>query len=49
MNLDPDIWFDNVEIVAARQIGRETVQYVSNIYKYYHCCPVNFFYYNITP
>ena len=27
--------FQNVEIVAARQIGRETVQYVSNIYKYY--------------
>ena len=25
----------NVEVVAAREIGRETVQYVSNIYKYY--------------
>ena len=24
-----------VEIVAAESIGRETVQYVSNIYKYY--------------
>ncbi|MBC2717476.1 MAG: transporter substrate-binding domain-containing protein [Desulfobacteraceae bacterium] len=35
MNLDPDIWFDNVEIVTAKHIGRETVQYVSNIYKYY--------------
>ena len=35
MNLDPNIWFDNVEIVAAKKIGRETVQYVSNIYKYY--------------
>jgi len=33
--LDPNIWFRNVEIVAARRIGRETVQYVSNIYKYY--------------
>jgi membrane-bound lytic murein transglycosylase MltF len=33
--LDPDQWFDNVEIIAAREIGRETVQYVSNIYKYY--------------
>ncbi len=32
---DSDIWFDNVEVIAARQIGRETVQYVSNIYKYY--------------
>lgn len=33
--LDPNIWFDNVEIIAARDIGREPVQYVSNIYKYY--------------
>ena len=35
MGLDPNVWFDNVEIAAAREIGRETVQYVSNIYKYY--------------
>jgi membrane-bound lytic murein transglycosylase MltF len=33
--LDPNVWFGNVEHVAARRIGRETVQYVSNIYKYY--------------
>lgn len=33
--LDPDRWFQNVEIIAARRIGRENVQYVSNIYKYY--------------
>jgi membrane-bound lytic murein transglycosylase MltF len=33
--LDPDIWFGNVEHIAARRIGRETVQYVSNIAKYY--------------
>ena len=33
--LDPDVWFRSVEIVAAEEIGRETVQYVSNIYKYY--------------
>jgi membrane-bound lytic murein transglycosylase MltF len=33
--LDPNKWFGNVEIVAARDIGRETVQYVGNIYKYY--------------
>jgi len=33
--LDPNKWFNNVEIVAAREIGRETVDYVSNIYKYY--------------
>ena len=32
---DPDVWFDNVEIIAARRIGSETVTYVSNIFKYY--------------
>ena len=35
MGLNPNVWFDNVEIAAAKRIGRETVQYVSNIYKYY--------------
>jgi membrane-bound lytic murein transglycosylase MltF len=35
MRLDPNVWFNNVEIAAAKFIGRETVQYVSNIYKYY--------------
>ena len=33
--LDPNIWFGQVELIAAREIGRETGQYVSNIYKYY--------------
>jgi membrane-bound lytic murein transglycosylase MltF len=33
--LDPNVWFRNVEIIAARRIGRVTVQYVSKIYKYY--------------
>ena len=33
--LDPNAWFDNVEVVAAKRIGRETVGYVGNIYKYY--------------
>ncbi|HSN53732.1 MAG TPA: lytic transglycosylase F [Candidatus Sulfomarinibacteraceae bacterium] len=33
--LDPDRWFGNVEVVAARRIGAETVQYVANIAKYY--------------
>ena len=33
--LDPDVWLKNVEIVAAEQIGAETVTYVANIYKYY--------------
>jgi membrane-bound lytic murein transglycosylase MltF len=33
--LDPNIWFNSVEVIASEHIGRETVQYVSNIYKYY--------------
>jgi membrane-bound lytic murein transglycosylase MltF len=33
--LDPNKWFNNVELIAAEKVGRETVQYVSNIYKYY--------------
>jgi membrane-bound lytic murein transglycosylase MltF len=33
--LDPNVWFDNVERVVSERIGRETVTYVSNIYKYY--------------
>jgi membrane-bound lytic murein transglycosylase MltF len=33
--LDPNVWFNNVEQLAAEKIGRETVTYVSNIYKYY--------------
>ena len=32
---DPNKWFDNVEVIVAEQIGRETVQYVGNIFKYY--------------
>jgi membrane-bound lytic murein transglycosylase MltF len=35
MGLDPNIWFNNVERAAQAISGRETVQYVSNIYKYY--------------
>ena len=35
MGLDPNVWFGNVELVAAKEIGQETVTYVSNIYKYY--------------
>jgi membrane-bound lytic murein transglycosylase MltF len=33
--LNPNIWFGNVERIASERIGRETVTYVSNIYKYY--------------
>ena len=35
LGLDPNAWFDNVEYVAAQRIGRETVEYVSNIFKYH--------------
>jgi membrane-bound lytic murein transglycosylase MltF len=33
--LDPNRWFGNVELVVAKNVGQETVQYVSNIFKYY--------------
>jgi len=33
--LDANQWFGNVELVAAKDLGQETVQYVTNIYKYY--------------
>ncbi len=32
---NPNLWFNNVGVIASAEIGRETVQYVSNIYKYY--------------
>jgi len=35
MGLDPDQWFGHVEVAAARKVGRETVDYVRNILKYY--------------
>ncbi len=34
--LNPNIWFNNVELIAAQRIGAETVTYVANIYKYYY-------------
>jgi len=33
--LDRNVWFNHVERIASEQIGRETVQYVANIFKYY--------------
>jgi membrane-bound lytic murein transglycosylase MltF len=33
--LDPDKWFNNVEVVTAEKLGLETTTYVRNIYKYY--------------
>jgi membrane-bound lytic murein transglycosylase MltF len=35
MQLDANRWFRNVELAVLRIIGRETVQYISNINKYY--------------
>jgi membrane-bound lytic murein transglycosylase MltF len=35
MGLDPNVWLNNVEQGAAKVVGRETVQYVANIYKYF--------------
>ncbi len=34
--LNPDLWFDNVEIVVSEKVGRETTTYVRNIVKYYY-------------
>jgi membrane-bound lytic murein transglycosylase MltF len=31
--LDPNVWFGNVERVVSERVGRETVTYVSKIYK----------------
>ena len=33
--LDPNTWFNNVELVIGEQIGTQTTTYVRNIYKYY--------------
>jgi membrane-bound lytic murein transglycosylase MltF len=33
--LDPNKWFGNVELMVSQNVGQTTVQYVSNIYKYY--------------
>ncbi len=33
--LDPNVWYRNVEVVAAKRVGSETVRYVSNITKYW--------------
>ena len=34
--LDPNRWFGQVEMLAAKQIGRETVAYVASIFKTYY-------------
>jgi membrane-bound lytic murein transglycosylase MltF len=33
--LNPNVWFNNVEAVVSEKVGREPVNYVSNIFKYY--------------
>src|SRR5271165_4473095 len=33
--LDPNKWFGNVELMVSERVGHTTIQYVSNIYKYY--------------
>jgi membrane-bound lytic murein transglycosylase MltF len=33
--LDPNIWFNNVELISAREVGRQNVDYVRNIMKYW--------------
>ena len=33
--LDPNVWCGNVEQVVSARVGREPVDYVSNIFKYY--------------
>lgn len=35
VGLDPNKWFGNVELLVGQSVGPVTVQYVSNIYKYY--------------
>ena len=37
MGYDPNKWFGNVEVAVAKVVGRETTQYVANVYKYYVC------------
>lgn len=36
--LNPNLWFDNVEIAAGRALGREPMLYVRDIFKYYAAC-----------
>jgi membrane-bound lytic murein transglycosylase MltF len=35
MGLDPNVWFNNVEVAAGKLVGTEPVRYVANIHKYY--------------
>ncbi len=33
--VDPNRWFGNMEVVVARHVGRQPVEYVANIFRYY--------------
>jgi membrane-bound lytic murein transglycosylase MltF len=33
--LDPNVWFNNVELIVAADVGTEPVDYVANIYRYF--------------
>jgi hypothetical protein len=35
MGYDPNRWFDSVEVLVAGEVGREPVNYVTNILKNY--------------
>jgi membrane-bound lytic murein transglycosylase MltF len=35
MGLDPDVWFENVEVAIQQAVSREPAIYVRNIFKYY--------------
>ncbi|HEX7798532.1 MAG TPA: hypothetical protein VF456_29410 [Vicinamibacterales bacterium] len=47
--LDPNVWFENAELIAARAIGQETVNYVRNVYKYYVAYRLSEHHSNISP
>jgi len=36
-NVDPDLWYGQMETLVLRKIGREPVHYVTNVAKYYLC------------
>ena len=36
-NVDPNRWYGQMETLVLRKVGREPVQYVTNVAKYYLC------------
>ncbi len=41
LGYDPNLWFDNVELAAAKYVSHEPVTYVANIFKYYGAYSIN--------